>query len=913
MERALAVWLVAVVVLGAAWLYGVFKAGHDLRPVVAWAGGGAALALCVTLAVAAYYAALARRAWDAARAETGGAASLERQIAEVADSTMPALLHRVAAGAPAEAVLGEILPPADPGLRRVLRLVAQDGSARRRDASSAQAVLDGLEKEVDRIIDEAMPVIVERIRRDRVGPETVLPEVGEPDNPLLRRLLTRVVTDLATGERGSAAAMMSCANAAARIQAACTRLLGDLRDLEHRYGDDPVFHDLLDIDHEVSQAGRIADSIALLAGGRSGRRWTKPIVMESILRGAMGRIHDYRRVKLHFTTGSAIAGYAAEGVMHCLAELMDNAASFSAANTDVHVYVEEEDAGIVVTIEDSGLGMRQRERARAERLVNEPSDLTALPGTRLGLAVVGRLAAKHGLRISFRPSSRGGTAAIVLIPRQLVTQPRQDLLPPELREPWDGSSRPPLAGTGLPSPETTPLTPGELLFDAASDGAAPSTPTASAYGAPWTDDDEAFISSASTTPPTSPRNDTRTGSSQPPATNTARSALTQDTDSARSAVPGGTESALPQATNGTPTNDPLAAEGAGSRPPRGADGTGSDPARGENGAGPARGAEGAGLTQGADSAGLAPGADGADGADGAGSYPTQGADSAESGPALGADGAESALTRGANSADGAGSGGPLEDGDEDDGFELPQRRRGATLAASPDPIAQAVGRDDENRPAPGARFAAFRSATGGPRTVARDTGGIPTPSASGGTTTAYADPATEDAKADVPTRAEADVPTQIEADVPAQAGVNVATEAEADAAAEVEPVAGTGAQTAAEIDTTSTSELDGAHVAASDATAPESPLASDSPESDSAESESAAADSVAPNSVAPDSVASDFSASHSAVSGSVASESGASESGASGPGVSDGSLASGDGVSSTPPDGTAPERDPGRS
>ncbi|MFC4911515.1 sensor histidine kinase [Actinomadura gamaensis] len=625
MERALAVWLVAVVVLGAAWLYGVFRAGHDLRPVVAWGGGAAALALCVTLAVAAYYAALARRAQEAVRAETGGAASLERQITEVADSTLPALLHRIAAGAPPEAALGEILPPPDPGLRRVLQLTALDAAARRRDAANAQTVLDGLEAEVDRIIDEAMPVIVARIRRDRVGPETVLPEVGEPESPMLRRLLARVVDDLATGERGSAAAMMSCANAAARIQAACTRLLGDLRDLEHRYGDDPVFHDLLDIDHEVSQAGRIADSIALLAGGRSGRRWTKPIVMESILRGAMGRIHDYRRVKLHFTTGSAIAGYAAEGVMHCLAELMDNAASFSAHNTDVHVYVEEEDAGIVVTIEDSGLGMRQRERARAERLVNEPSDLTALPGTRLGLAVVGRLAAKHGLRISFRPSSRGGTAAIVLIPRQLVTQPRQDLLPPELREPWDGSTRPPLAGTGLPGPDASAVPPGRLLFDASPDGASPAAPapsaTSSSARSSWTDD--------APLPP----------AIVPPATPVERDTAPDDA------------SAL---TLGTPDQGEHRTDGAG------ADGAGTD------------------------------GND--DGTDG-----------------------------------------------DDDGFELPQRRRGATLAASPDPVPVPAARTEEDRPAPGARFAAFRSATGGPRTVTRDTGGDPAPA---GTRTPTAEPTT---------------------------------------------------------------------------------------------------------------------------------------------------------------------------
>jgi anti-sigma regulatory factor (Ser/Thr protein kinase) len=110
--------------------------------------------------------------------------------------------------------------------------------------------------------------------------------------------------------------------------------------------------------------------------------------------------------------------------MHALAELLDNATAFSAHGSAVHAYVEEEDAGLVVTIEDSGLGMRRRERDRAEQVVSQPLDLATLPGTRLGLAVVGRVAARYGLNVSFRPSSRGGTGVVVMIPRPLISQPK---------------------------------------------------------------------------------------------------------------------------------------------------------------------------------------------------------------------------------------------------------------------------------------------------------------------------------------------------------------------------------------------------------------------------------------------------------------------------------------------------------
>ncbi|MFC9856959.1 MULTISPECIES: sensor histidine kinase [unclassified Streptomyces] len=224
-------------------------------------------------------------------------------------------------------------------------------------------------------------------------------------------------------ETERSAAVAACANAAGRMQALATSMLADLRDMEHRHTSEDVLGDLLHLDHRTAQAGRLADSIAVLTGARSGRRWAKPIVMESILRGAMGRIGSYQRVRLHSTSDVAIAGHAAEGVMHALAELLDNAANFSPPTAEVHVYVEEVPAGIVITVEDSGLVMSDVQLRRAERAVSaENQDLTGLSGTRLGLAVVGRLARKHGLTVSFRPSARGGTGALMMLPQDLISR-----------------------------------------------------------------------------------------------------------------------------------------------------------------------------------------------------------------------------------------------------------------------------------------------------------------------------------------------------------------------------------------------------------------------------------------------------------------------------------------------------------
>ncbi|MET7681505.1 ATP-binding protein [Streptomyces sp. NPDC005423] len=221
-----------------------------------------------------------------------------------------------------------------------------------------------------------------------------------------------------------AAALSATANAAGRMQALATGMLADLRSMEDRHADEEVLADLLHLDHRTAQAGRLADSVAVLSGARSGRRWARPIAMESILRGAMGRISGYQRVRVHSASDAAIAGHAAEGVMHALAELLDNAANFSPPTAEVHVYVEEVPAGVIVSVEDSGLVMGDVQLRRAERAVSgDGTELGGLTGTRLGLAVVGRLAVKYGLKVSYRPSARGGTGVLMLVPQDILVPP----------------------------------------------------------------------------------------------------------------------------------------------------------------------------------------------------------------------------------------------------------------------------------------------------------------------------------------------------------------------------------------------------------------------------------------------------------------------------------------------------------
>ncbi|MER7728089.1 ATP-binding protein [Streptomyces sp. NPDC096323] len=350
--------LVTVALTGSLCLWATAVAPDSARTAVAWGAGAAALLLSAAVATAVHARLATRRLRELLAAETG------RFTAETS------------------------------------RMVSASAADAQRFTAETARIKAAAAAETARVAQEAA-----------AGAERLTSE-----NARLKARAARSDTE-------RSAAVAACANAAGRMQALATSMLADLRDMEHRHSAEDVLGDLLHLDHRTAQAGRLADSIAVLTGARSGRRWAKPIVMESILRGAMGRISGYQRIRLHSTSDVAIAGHAAEGVMHALAELLDNAANFSPPTAEVHVYVEEVPAGIVLTVEDSGLVMSDVQLRRAERAVSATDqDLTGLSGTRLGLAVVGRLARKHGLTVSFRPSARGGTGALMMLPQEIITR-----------------------------------------------------------------------------------------------------------------------------------------------------------------------------------------------------------------------------------------------------------------------------------------------------------------------------------------------------------------------------------------------------------------------------------------------------------------------------------------------------------
>ncbi|MCN9244060.1 ATP-binding protein [Streptomyces sp. RY43-2] len=405
-----------------------------------WALAVAAVAwVCVaaTVVVSHQLVQRARRTAAAQTSETGQlkaqSAQMLAQITSLANVTLPAVAQQLRDGTSAADVLSSVPLPSDPLLGRIVHTFAaaveedvRHAVALEGERQQARSELNEVAAALDQLTQETLLAAVARLREGQSA-DTVLAELDLPRLPMVRIPAESFIRELARSERRAAAGQAASAKALSRVQAKSVSMLADLRDMQERHGEE-VFGDLLKLDHSTSQLGLMTDRLALLMGGRSSRAWNKPIVMESILRGAVGRIAAYQRVRLHCSTTAAISGFAAEGVMHLLAELMDNAANFSPPIDEVHVYVEDRSAGMVVTIEDSGLKMADAAMRHAEEAVSgRMTDLASLQGTRLGLAVVGRLAAKYGISVNYRPSSRGGTGVVVLLPPQLLAQQRESV------------------------------------------------------------------------------------------------------------------------------------------------------------------------------------------------------------------------------------------------------------------------------------------------------------------------------------------------------------------------------------------------------------------------------------------------------------------------------------------------------
>jgi signal transduction histidine kinase len=221
-------------------------------------------------------------------------------------------------------------------------------------------------------------------------------------------------------------------NLARRSQTLVHRQLSMLDRMERRTTDPEELEDLFRVDHLATRMRRHAEDLVIIAGAAPGRGWRNPVPIVDVIRGAVSEVEDYARCVFSAIPDAALAGRAVADVIHLLAEIIENATSFSPPHTRVQISGQLVPNGFALEIEDRGLGMTPEAIEDANERLVHPPDFDPASSARLGLFVVALLAARHGIRVTLRTSAYGGITAVVLLPKDLVVADRSMMALPSM-------------------------------------------------------------------------------------------------------------------------------------------------------------------------------------------------------------------------------------------------------------------------------------------------------------------------------------------------------------------------------------------------------------------------------------------------------------------------------------------------
>jgi HAMP domain-containing protein len=211
-------------------------------------------------------------------------------------------------------------------------------------------------------------------------------------------------------------------NLARRSQTLVERQLELIADLGSREASPEGLMELSELDHLAARMRRNAENLIVLSGAESARRWRAPVAVTDLVAAAIDEVREHGRVELLPIHDGMIAGHAAAGVVRLVAELLENALSFSAPETRVLISGQALPAGYLLEIEDEGIGMGEEQLGEVNRRLSEPPAVDLANAKVLGFFVIGQLAARHDIKVQLRHSWQGGVAALVLLPTSLVVQ-----------------------------------------------------------------------------------------------------------------------------------------------------------------------------------------------------------------------------------------------------------------------------------------------------------------------------------------------------------------------------------------------------------------------------------------------------------------------------------------------------------
>ncbi|MGH3068517.1 MAG: sensor histidine kinase, partial [Streptosporangiaceae bacterium] len=275
-----------------------------------------------------------------------------------------------------------------------------------------------------------LPAVVERLRK---GEAVDVDAESPPPPPGSITEIAKVAQAFATVQRTAVQAAVGQANLrrgvnrvflnlSLRNQSLLHRQLGMLDAMERATNEPAALGDLFRLDHLTTRMRRHAESLIILSGATPGRGWRDPVPVVDVLRAAIAEVEDYVRVDVASESRDAVVGGAVNDVIHLVAELAENATTFSPPTTRVEIRADTVGNGFAVEIEDRGLGLPAGELAEINQRLASPPEFDLANSDQLGLFVVGQLAARHGIRVSLRESPYGGTTAIVLMPHSMIVR-----------------------------------------------------------------------------------------------------------------------------------------------------------------------------------------------------------------------------------------------------------------------------------------------------------------------------------------------------------------------------------------------------------------------------------------------------------------------------------------------------------
>ena len=208
-----------------------------------------------------------------------------------------------------------------------------------------------------------------------------------------------------------------------RGQSLMERQLRLLQHLEQGEPDAERLATLFRVKRIGTRMHRYSENLLILVGHEPSSGWHQPVALAHLIRAAVSELEEYQRVSATAQPDVAVVGPAVNDVVHLLIELTENATSFSAADMQVDISGRAlASGGVLLEITDRGVGMTPKELAHANwALENPPTADMNIPKW-IGLLVVARLAARHGIGVRLQPADYGGLTALVWLPDEILTE-----------------------------------------------------------------------------------------------------------------------------------------------------------------------------------------------------------------------------------------------------------------------------------------------------------------------------------------------------------------------------------------------------------------------------------------------------------------------------------------------------------